>query len=162
MTQFLKEHRHFPITGAGAPHIMFTNHFVNFLETGHCARGYGQTQQLPKCPDCCSEHAQGPQGSFLSLPFSQVCPFRSTIPLGAPAPSTGTVLCLLVPCTSHLGTGVNRSLPHCHHQGWHQGFPFPLCVCNTGALRLRECLTQGSFKFTAGRQRGGNHHFPSQ
>ncbi|KYO46516.1 hypothetical protein Y1Q_0018317 [Alligator mississippiensis] len=54
MTQFLKEHRHFPITGAGAPHIMFTNHFVNFLETGHCARGYGQTQQLPKCPDCCS------------------------------------------------------------------------------------------------------------
>lgn len=55
LTRFFKEHKSFHVTGADMPSINFTNEFVGFLKTEQCSGGYGQTKQLQRCLDCCSE-----------------------------------------------------------------------------------------------------------
>lgn len=55
LTRFFKEHKSFHVTGTDIPSVNFTNKFVGFLKTKQCSRGYGQTKQLQRCLDYCSE-----------------------------------------------------------------------------------------------------------
>lgn len=70
LTRFFKEHKSFHVTGADIPSINFTNQFIGFLKTKQCSGGYGQTKQLQRCLDCCSEpRVHSPFGPLSSFPL---------------------------------------------------------------------------------------------
>lgn len=100
LTRFFKEHKSFHVTGADIASINFTNQFIGFLKTKQCSGGYGQTKQLQRCLDCCSEpRVHSPLvPSFLSLCLSLPLPIHSSV--------SGSLL--LSPCTPSPGNVVDR------------------------------------------------------
>ncbi|XP_061488614.1 zona pellucida-binding protein 2-like isoform X2 [Rhineura floridana] len=55
ITTFMENNKHFPLGEPVTSRTSFVNTFFNFLESGKCHKGYGQTEELQAhCPDCCT------------------------------------------------------------------------------------------------------------
>ncbi|POI27110.1 hypothetical protein CIB84_009140 [Bambusicola thoracicus] len=55
ITKFFKEHIIFHISGPDTSRIDFITVFIGFLEMKNCSEGYGQTKQLQRCLECCTD-----------------------------------------------------------------------------------------------------------
>ncbi|XP_061488616.1 uncharacterized protein LOC133387574 isoform X3 [Rhineura floridana] len=133
ITTFMENNKHFPLGEPVTSRTSFVNTFFNFLESGKCHKGYGQTEELQAhCPDCCSEWSRlccfpslpSPPCLYLPLCLTALCP-----------PGTYSVTavgnCALCPAgTYSLNYGATICI-QCHHH-WPTLHP--------GARTAAECI----------------------